>query len=98
MEGKIIRMQKKKYKRLTDLEREEISWSLANGKTQAEIARGLNRDPTTISREIKRNSGKTGYRAFSASRRARATVSSRRQGKTRLEKNILLREFVLKKL
>lgn len=98
MEGKIIRMHKKYYTRLTDLEREEISRSLANGRTQAEIARELNRDPATISREIKRNSGKTGYRAFSASRRARAAASSRRQGKTRLEKNILLREFVLKKL
>lgn len=98
MEGKIIRMHKKNYTQLTDLEREEISRSLANGKTQAEIAKELNRDPATISREIKRNSGKTSYRAFSASHQARAAASSRRQGKTRLEKNILLREFVLKKL
>ena len=37
-------------------EREEIAIGLAAGRSQAQIARDLGRDPATISREIARNS------------------------------------------
>ena len=57
-------MQKGKYKHLTNTEREEISRCLANKQSFAEIARQLGRATSTISREVYRNSGKTGYRAF----------------------------------
>jgi IS30 family transposase len=63
-----------RYGRITNNEREEISRSLATGKTITEIATELGRHRTTIFREIKRNCGKSGYRAFSASRRAQASV------------------------
>ena len=69
-------MQKEKYVHLTNVEREEISRWLANKKTPGEIAKHLGRNPSTISREIKRNSGKTGYRAFSASKRAQAAAQT----------------------
>ncbi len=91
-------MHKTKYKRLTNDEREEISRSFAAGKSPVEIARQLDRHPATISREIKRNSGKSGYRAFSASRRAMAASASRRKGKFRLDKNKRLRTYVFKKM
>jgi IS30 family transposase len=91
-------MQNTKYRRLTAREREEVSRSLAVGMSQREIARLLDRDPSTISREIKRNRGRSGYRAYSASRRALATASSRRNGKSRLEKDEQLRGYVLGKL
>jgi len=80
-------MLKTKYKRITNDEREEISRFLAAGKSQAEIAMALDRHPATISREIKRNRGKSGYRAFSASKRSMNTAASRRKGKSRLEKD-----------
>jgi IS30 family transposase len=41
---------------LSFLEREEIALGLAAGRSQADIARRLGRCPSTISREIKRNS------------------------------------------
>ena len=87
-----------KYKRLTDNEREEISRWLAAGKSPAEVAMNLGRHRATISREIKRNSGKSGYRAFSASRRAQAAAASRRKGKARLNKEKRLRTYVINKL
>lgn len=87
-------MQNKKYKRLRTEEREEISRWLAKKKSPGEIAKYLGRSPSTISREIKRNSGKTGYRAFSASKRAQVAASSRREGKSKLSKDERLCEYV----
>lgn len=44
------------YNQLTPRERDRISLWLAKGVTQAEVARRLGRHPSTISRELKRNS------------------------------------------
>ena len=41
-----------KYQRLTLLDREEISRQIASGQSIQEIAKNLNRAPSTISREI----------------------------------------------
>ena len=50
---------------LTDEDRSEISTALKAGWSQVEIARHLDRDPSVISREIRRNSTRTrGYRAL----------------------------------
>ena len=91
-------MQKGKYKQLTNAEREEISRWLANKRPPGAIAKHLGRSRSTISREIKRNSGKTGYRAFGASRRAKEAAASRRKGKSKLSKNKRLHDYVLKSL
>jgi IS30 family transposase len=74
-------MHTKVYQRISNREREEISRSLATGKLISIISKELGRHRTTIYREIKRNSGRTGYRAFSASRRAEAAAGSRRRDK-----------------
>lgn len=91
-------MQKQKYKRLGNPERESISRGLAQKRSIREIAREINRSPSTVSREIKRNSGKTGYRAFSASRRASTAAASRRKGKSKIAKQSALQKYILKKL
>lgn len=52
--------------RLGFADREEISRSLAAGRSNAEIARRLGRSPSTIGREIARNGGRDAYRAASA--------------------------------
>ena len=44
-------------------EREEISRGLAVGRSLRQIAHGLGRAPSTVSREIRRNGGGLGYRA-----------------------------------
>jgi len=91
-------MQKDNYKRLAIQERENISRGLAQKKTMRAIGRELNRSPSTISREIQRNSGKSGYRAFSASQRAKTAAASRREGKSKIAQLEPLRRYVLEKL
>src|SRR5438105_7536053 len=51
-------------------EREEISRGIAAGRSVRQIARGLKRSPSTISREIRRNGGSQTYRANRAERSA----------------------------
>ena len=91
-------MQKRRYTRLADQERESISRGLAQHKSIRQLAKELNRSPSTISREIRRNKGKSGYRAFSASRRAKAAASSRKRGKRKIEKQEGLMSYVMEKL
>jgi IS30 family transposase len=52
-------------------EREEISLGIARGESVREIARGLGRAPSTVSREITRNGGRARYRAYRAEAAAR---------------------------
>ena len=68
---------------LTYEERCHIFTCLENGFSQSEIATALNRDPSVISREIKRNSGLRGYRLKQAhekaiERRVRASSSPKK--------------------
>jgi transposase, IS30 family len=62
------------------------------------IARRLGRAPSPVAREVCHNSGKSGYRAFSAGNRAYARASARNQGKSRLTRNARLRGYVMEKL
>jgi IS30 family transposase len=55
---------------LTAEERDLIAEFRAQGATQAEIARRLNRSASTISRELRRNGDQQGYGAIAAQRRA----------------------------
>ena len=91
-------MQKNRYTRLADQERESISRGLAQYKPIRQIAKELDRSPSTISRQVRRNRGKTGYRAFSASRRAKAAASSRKRGKRKIAKQEGLLSYVIEKL
>ena len=88
-------MENTSYNRLSDHEREEISRGLAQNEDQTDIALRLCRNPTTISREIKRNGGRAQYRAFLAKQRARRTATSRRRGKSRLNQEDALRAYVV---
>lgn len=87
------------YKRLSFIEREEISRGLAQNISFQEIARGLNRKPSTISREVRRSIGKgvSEYRAHIAT--ARTMRRRLRQApKRKLETNNTLKKFVLDRL
>lgn len=88
----------KQYRRLSSAEREDISRGLAQGESVSVIARHLGRAVSTVSLEVNRNSGKSGYRAFSAGNRAREHASSRRNGKSRLANENGLRRYVVSKL
>jgi IS30 family transposase len=91
-------MQTTTYRRITNKEREEISRDLAAGESIPEIAKELRRNRSSIFREIQRNSGKSGYRAFSASRRAQVAAKARRGGKSKLAAGERLRDYVVEKL
>jgi transposase, IS30 family len=56
------------YKQLTENERYQIYVMKKAGHTQNEIARYLERSPSTISRELERNRGLRGYRPCQAQR------------------------------
>ena len=92
-------MRKCCYQRLSSEEREEISRGLAEQLSVREIARRLERSPSTISREIRKGScNKYTYRAQRAHRRAQRNAKSRKYGKLKLKKNSILREYVHEKL
>jgi len=89
----------KNYKRLSDLEREEISRMLSQKCSFHNIAKALNRDVSTISREVGASSGnKYTYRAIKARNRARRNASKRKFGKHKLNDNQELWAYIRKKL
>lgn len=77
-------------------EREEISRGLRAGLSLRQIARELNRSPSTISREVKRHGGRQKYRATTADNRA--WRQARRPKRSRLACNERLRAMVSDKL
>ena len=57
-------------KMLTPVDREEISRGLAEGLELKEIAVGIGRCPSVVSREVRRHGGRSGYRREHAHERA----------------------------
>ena len=85
-------MGRRGYDQLSLADREEISRLQAAGLTIRKIAAALDRAPSTISRELRRNSGTTiGYRPCYASEQAKA----RRWSGSRLSNDADLRRAVL---
>jgi transposase, IS30 family len=90
---------KKKYSHLNMAEREEMAIGLEKGLKQYKIAELLNRSPSTISREIKRNKfimDYVVYRANAAQRRA--DWRNRHSHKRQRIPNKRLRRFICKQL
>ncbi|MFD3663254.1 helix-turn-helix domain-containing protein [Streptomyces sp. NPDC058659] len=69
--------------RLTQQERQQIALGLADGLAYAEIARRLDRPTSTITREVMRNGGPTGYRADLAHRATERRAHRSRQATPR---------------
>ncbi|SDY15101.1 MarR family protein [Amycolatopsis xylanica] len=65
--------------RLTQQERQQIALGVADGLAYAEIARRLDRPTSTITREVMRNGGPTGYRADLAHHATERRTHRRRQ-------------------
>lgn len=81
---------------LTLEEREEIRVALSAKKSIRAIARMLNRSPSTISREVKRNRGRRYYKAVDANNRA--LRMAKRPKPCLLDTNDKLRQLVEQKL
>jgi len=87
------------YKRLSDLEREDISRMLSQKCSFHDIAKALSRNVSTISREVNAGGGnKYVYRAVRAQNRARRNSSKRKFGKHKLNDNPELWSYIRKKL
>ena len=83
------------YRQLSIEERCEIARLHEGGQSIRQIAAALDRQPSTVSRELKRNKGaQIGYRATYA----RQQAGARRWSGSRLERNEALREDVLDRL
>src|ERR1700676_2564547 len=81
---------------LTLAEREDISRGIASDSSIREIARGMNRAASTVSREVARHGGRPAYRAHDADHQA--WVSALRPKKCLLAVNRKLRNIVASKL
>jgi IS30 family transposase len=81
---------------LTESEREEIAIGVARGLSMRALARALCRAPSTISREVRRNSTAAGYRAHIAERAA--WRRARRPKACKLARFKRLRNLVAQKL
>lgn len=87
------------YKRLNDLEREEISRMLSQKYSYRDIAKTLSRNVSTISREINAGScNRYSYRAVKAQSRAKRNSAKRKTGKHKLNDNLKLWAYIHKKL
>ena len=82
--------------RLSLSEREEISRGIAAGESARQIALRLGRAPSTVSREIKANGGRSSYRACEA--HTRALLAARRPKSAKLAACPRLRRVVEAKL
>ncbi|MEU9183619.1 helix-turn-helix domain-containing protein [Streptomyces sp. NPDC048484] len=69
--------------RLTQQERQQIALGLADDLAYAEIARRLDRPTSTVTREVMRNGGPTGYRAEVAHRATEHRAHRRRKAEPR---------------
>jgi len=77
----------------TPVDREEISRGVVEGLQGKQIAVGISRCPSVVSREIARHGGRDGYRGHHAA--AGAQVRRRRPKLRRLDTDPLLREVVM---
>jgi DNA-binding transcriptional regulator GbsR (MarR family) len=71
--------------RLTRRDRRAIATGLADGLGYAEIARGLARPTSTISREVARNGGRTGYDPGTAQQATKQRVHHRKPARQQPE-------------
>lgn len=90
-------MMTEKYSRLTFAERIEIEKLLSHGKSYTDIAGALNRNKSSVSREVNKQ-GRDSYKAMEATRLAVSSVSNRRGGKNKIKQHLQLENYVLEKL
>ena len=89
-------VRRRALQQLRALEREEISRGVAGARSLRQIACGLGRAPSTVSREVRRHGGRLAYRAADAE--ARAWARARRPKRCKLEYHARLRALIERKL
>lgn len=87
-----------KNKHFTSTERLEISILLEKGYSQREIAKKMDKNQSSISREIKRNSSAGKYNPRAAKAKARARRKRSKYQGMKVEERPELKQYVIKKL
>jgi transposase, IS30 family len=96
---KTLKYPKVSYAHLTTKQRVEIAALLRAGVKQKDIARQLGKDPSTISREIKRNRGVGGkYLAIHAKEKTKHRRIKANERFRKIENNKKLKKYILRKL
>jgi len=85
-----------RYTRLTLSEREALSLRLSWGWSYRQIARALDRSPSTLCREVRRNGVSVWH--YRASRAQGKAARRRRCRRRKLDENVRLRRWVLRRL
>jgi len=85
-----------KYTHLRASERRRIHIFLERGLSASEVGKRLNRDRSTIYRELKRNKDQEGYWPSSAEHKAKAR--RKRERSCRLQENAALYDYVVRRL
>ncbi len=86
-------------KHITNDQRNEIYALKRAGHKQKDIARLLHKDPSAISRELKRNKSETGkYLARGAKLKTKARRTEANQRFKKVEQNVNLRKYIVRKL
>jgi IS30 family transposase len=86
------------YKRMTLNERETVLSMLSSGSKQYQIAKELNRHPSSISRELKRIPKEEEYRPSKADRIAKDKAKNSHRQKRKLDRDEGLKQIVFDKL
>ena len=94
--GIVPAVRRRSPRTLTPAEREDISRGIASGSSIREIAKGLQRAASTVSREVARHGGRPQYRASEAD--SQAWESALRPKTCRLATHVKLRTIVASKL
>ena len=76
------------YKQLTSEQRYTIFILLQNGTKKKDIAKAINVSPSTVSREIKRNSGRNGHYNLETAQRNVAYRKRRNPGNRNIEDSV----------
>jgi IS30 family transposase len=87
----------KKHHKITPSERDQIAWWFVNGVSLREIAKRLNRSPSTISAEMKRNSTDGKYWPYEANKIAEARTHNQHR-KYLLKNNSKFLDHIKEKL
>ena len=89
----------KKYIHLSVFEREEISLGLSSGKKIIDIAREINRDVSTIYRELNRNNAQINVVQYRANRAQARAEKRKKESHTRQRlANPVIQKYVVRKL
>ena len=85
-------------KHITKTERQEIFLLKEKGYSLRKIAKALNRDPSTISRELKRNSTRNGYIPESAQQKSYARWKYRKPNLKKIRESSGMEDFIRRKI